>query len=385
MIDPEAEARGAPFVRPVIEVTIRLALVAVLVVWCFDIVRPFVVPILWGVIIAVAAFPAYRRLRSWLGGRRVAAAVVFTGLALAVLVVPSFMLADTVVGGASKAADAVADGRLEIPPPSEKVADWPLIGRPLSTFWRQASENLGAALSQIGPQLRAAGAWLVSAAAGVGFAILQFVFAIVIAGILLAHAGEGGSAAREIALRVAGERGLEFARLAMTTVRNVARGILGVALIQSLLAGLGFLAVGLPAAGLLALLCLMLAVVQVGIMPVIVPAVIYALSTLDTLPAVLFTIWCVPVALIDNVLRPILLGRGAPVPMAVIFLGAIGGFLWAGIIGLFVGAVILSLGYTLFLAWLREDVQAVAELPPADELLPGGPPTGAGDGRPEIK
>ena len=136
------------------------------------------------------------------------------------------------------------------------------------------------------------------------------------------------------------------------TIRSVARGILGVALIQSLLAGLGFLVIGVPAAGLWALLCLLLAVVQIGILPVLIPVLVYVFSTADTLPAVMFLLWSIFVGGLDNVLKPILLGRGVNVPMAVIFVGAIGGFLLSGIIGLFVGSVILVLGYQVFLVWL---------------------------------
>ncbi|MCB1766576.1 MAG: AI-2E family transporter, partial [Candidatus Competibacteraceae bacterium] len=144
-------------------------------------------------------------------------------------------------------------------------------------------------------------------------------------------------------------------------VRSVTRGILGVALIQALLAGLGFMVMGVPGAGLWALLCLLLSVVQIGVIFVNLPIVLYVFSTADPIPAVLFLIWSIFVTLIDNILKPIVLGQGVDVPMAVIFVGAIGGFLSSGIIGLFVGAVVLVLGYKLFLAWLypTPEVQAV--------------------------
>jgi predicted PurR-regulated permease PerM len=145
------------------------------------------------------------------------------------------------------------------------------------------------------------------------------------------------------------------------TIRSVARGILGVAFLQSILAGLGFLAVGVPGAGLWALLCLLLAVVQIGIFPVVIPAVIYVFYTADTSTAVLFLVWGVLVSALDNVLKPMLLGRGVNVPMAVIFVGAIGGFLASGIVGLFIGSVILVLGYQLFMAWLYGTTEAVQD------------------------
>jgi len=342
------------FLRRALEATIRIGLVVLLVLWCFEIIKPFIVPVIWGIIIAVATYPGYRRLLAPLGERRGLAATVVALLMLFVLIGPTIMLADTLVAGAQQLAKELGDGTLRIPPPPESVAAWPVIGTPVHKFWELASVNLASALDEIGPQLKALGGWLLSAAGGVGFGILQFVFAIIIAGILLANAEGGDKAADSIANRLIGEQGWNYADLARTTVRGVARGILGVALIQSILAGLGFLAIGLPAAGLLALLCLVLAVVQVGVGPIVIPAVIYVFATADTVPAVLFLVWSLFVTLLDNFLKPILLGRGAKVPMAVIFIGAIGGFLAHGIVGLFVGAVVLSLGYTLFRAWLEE-------------------------------
>ena len=342
------------FVRRAVEAAIRIGLVLLLVGWCFDIVRPFAVPVAWGIIIAVAVYPGYRRLESALGGRHVLAAALCTMAMFVLLMVPTVMLAGTLVDGARKLAAEIGDGTLAIPPPIEGVAQWPIIGEPLEKFWRLASNDIGRALDQIRPQIAAGGRLLLNGAADAGLGILQFMLAIVIAGVLLAHAHAGDLAANTIATRLAGDRGAEYADLGQATVRSVARGILGVALIQSLLAGLGFLAVGLPAAGLLALLCLLLAVVQIGPGLVVIPTVIYIFTTADTLTAVVFLVWSVFVLLIDNVLKPILLGRGVKVPMVVIFAGAIGGFLASGIIGLFVGSVVLALGYTLFTAWLKE-------------------------------
>jgi len=352
------------FVHRALEATIRIGLVVLLLAWCFQIVRPFVIPVFWGMIIAVATYPGYSWLEAKLGGRNIIAAVVFTILGLILLVGPTVMLGGTLVDSAQTLAADLSDGSLTLPPPPGRVAHWPIIGESLYGFWELASTNLEEALDQVGPYLKTAGTWLLKMAAGAGLGILQFVFAIVIAGVLLANARGGTVAADAIALRLAGERGPEFADIAQTTVRSVARGILGVALIQSILAGLGFLAVGLPAAGLLALICLLLAVIQIGVFPILIPVVIHVFATSDTVTAVVFAIWCVIVGLTDNALKPFLLGRGAPVPMAVIFVGAIGGFLASGIIGLFVGAVVLSLGYTLFVAWLHEEKQDTHE---ADE------------------
>jgi len=354
-------ASDKEFTQRALEAAIRIGLIVILVAWCFQIVRPFLIPVVWGIIIAVASYPGYNWLQTTLGGRRRLAAVLFTLIALLLVIMPAAMLTGTLVDTAKVLAEDLSDGSLHIPPPAESVGSWPLIGADLKQFWSLASENIEVALQQIAPQIKVVGKWLLATAAGAGFGILQFIIAIIIAGVLMAHASGGYRAAHGIAIRLAGERGGEFADLAETTVRSVARGILGVALIQSLLAGLGFLVAGVPGAGLWALLCLLLGVTQIGIAVILIPIVIYLFNTADTMVAVGFLVWSIPVGLLDNILKPILLGRGVKTPMLIVFVGAIGGFLASGIIGLFIGAVILALSYELFLVWVNEGRQAVGE------------------------
>jgi predicted PurR-regulated permease PerM len=346
--------RDSAFVSRATEVTIRIGLLVLLGAWCFQIVRPFLVPTVWGVIIAVASSSGYAHLVTLAGGRRVPAAVVFSLLALVVLIVPAALLSGTLADGAHALAAGLGEGTIRIPPPPPSVADWPLIGGWVAGFWTEASQNLAAAFKTIAPQLKGVGSWLLATAAGAGLELLKFIFAIAIAGVLLAHGEACQRAAYAIARRLAGDRGIEFAVLAEATVRSVTRGILGVAFVQSLLAGLGFLVVGVPAAGLWAVVALLLSVIQIGIFPVVIPVLIYVFLTADTVTAVLFLVWSIFVGALDNILKPMVLGRGVAVPMAVIFIGAIGGFLGSGIIGLFVGSVVLVLGYKLFLAWLHE-------------------------------
>jgi predicted PurR-regulated permease PerM len=340
------------FVSNALEATIRIGLLVLLAGWCFEIIRPFIIPIAWGIIIAIGAYPAFLSLERWLGDRRRLAATLIVVLGLVLLIAPALLLGGTLIDSAHGLAVGLKGGSIAVPPPPPSVKTWPIIGGYLDAFWRQASENLATTLTKLAPQLKAVGGWLLSTAAGAGWGLLQFVIAIVIAGVLLAHANSGSKAAYAIATRLAGERGVEFAELAEATVRSVTRGILGVALIQSILIGLGFLAVGVPGAGLWALLCLILSVIQIGPFPVVLPVLIYVFSTADTVTAVLFLIWSLFTGSIDNILKPILLGRGVQMPMAIIFVGAIGGFISSGIIGLFVGAVVLVLGYGFFQAWL---------------------------------
>jgi predicted PurR-regulated permease PerM len=358
-IDSSVSAtRNKAFLGRTVEATVRIALIAVLALYCFQIVRPFLIPVVWGVIIAVAVHPNYQWLQRVLGGRRTLAALLFVALALVLLITPTVLLSDTLVTGVTGLARSLSEGRLIIPMPPESVASWPLIGPPLDKFWHMASANLAGALGEITPQLKVLARWLLSAAAGAGLGILQFILAIIIAGVILHHGESGTRVSYAIARRLAEEHGAGFIDLARATIRSVSRGILGVALLQAILAGLGFLAAGVPGAGLWAFLCLLLSVIQIGIFPVTLPVVIYVFATGDTTTAVIFLIWNLLVGALDNVLKPLLLGRGVNVPMAVIFVGAIGGFLASGIIGLFIGAVILVLGYELLLDWLELDAGA---------------------------
>jgi predicted PurR-regulated permease PerM len=337
-----------------LEVFIHLTLIVLLAVTCFFILRPFLAMVAWGITIAIAGYPAYRRLQKLLGGRRGLAAVLFTILLLTLLIVPIALLSQTLIGGFQTLAAHLRDGTLRVPAPPANIATWPIIGKRLSELWNLASTNFAGALQSLAPLLKSAAAGLLAASAGIGVGVLQFFVSIVVAGFLLANSSQCANISRKIAIQLFGDKGAQFEALAEATIRSVTTGILGVALIQTLFAGLGFLMVGLPGAGLWTLVFLIGAVLQIGGLALL-PAVIYVFATMATAKAVIFLIWCIVVGLMDNVLKPLLLGRGVPVPILVIFLGVIGGFMAMGIIGLFVGAIVLSVGYTVFLAWLDGD------------------------------
>ncbi len=339
------------YLNRAVEVSINIGLLILLAAVCFQIVRPFLLLVVWGIIIAIAIYPAYRKITTLSGGRGNLTAVLVTLLLLSVLIVPCILLTGTLVEGVQSVTTQIKDGTLAIPAPPPSIKSWPVIGEPITGVWSLASSNLTAVVQRFAPQIRAAIPGLLSLSAGIGLSLVQLVLSILLAGVLLARAQVGAKVARSLADRVFGSRGTEFEELAASTIRSVTSGIIGVALIQSLLASIGFLVVGLPGAGLWALAFLVAAVLQVGVL-MLIPAVIYAFVITSTTKAVLFLIWCVIVGLLDNVLKPILLGRGASVPIVVVFLGAIGGFMSMGIIGLFVGAIVLSVGYKLLLAWL---------------------------------
>lgn len=336
----------------IIDLTIRLGVLAILVFWCFIIVEPFILMIIWGIIIAVAVQPLHLRITNRLGGRPKTAAILVSLMMLAILIVPTVFLSKSMVQGVDYVTDYVKTGTLAIPPPPESVSEWPVVGDVVHDYWTDASRDIGQTLVAFKSQLAAIGEWVLNTAAGTGFALLQFIVAIVIAGALLTSATAGSRVAEQVSRRIAGPRGEEYVRLASETVRNVARGIIGVALIQAIASGIGFVAADVPLAGLLALICLITATIQLGTWLVAWPAIFYVFATADTVTAVIFLVWNLMIMASDNILKPLLLGRGARVPMLVIFIGAIGGFISSGIIGLFIGAVVLSIGYTLYEAWV---------------------------------
>lgn len=368
---PDAPEHAA--VGTAVERILRVGVVLALVAWCFVILAPFAHAVLWGVLLAVTVYPAFRRLAASIGDRPGAAATLFAAAGLAAVVVPTILFSATLVGGAQSIADQLSEGSLRIPAPPARVEGWPLIGEPLHRFWMQASQDIGPALEPLAPHLKGVAGALLGVAGSLGGAVLQIVFAILIAAAFLAKSEWAGRFTDALAARLAGHRGTDFARIATVTIRGVARGVLGVALIQSTLAGVGFAVAGIPMAGLWALLCLVLATVQVPVGIVIVPTVIYVWSVDTTTTAALYTVWAALVSVSDNVLKPFLFGKQVETPALVLLIGSIGGLLTSGVIGLFTGAVILALGYELLRAWLwgaaidgPAPVPGEAPAPPSD-------------------
>jgi predicted PurR-regulated permease PerM len=354
------------FLDRAVEAFIRIALLAILVAWCFDIVRPFIVPFAWAIVIAIGLHPGYVRLTHALQGRRILAAVIMSLLCFALLLVPALLLSASLVGELHRVIDAFGHASLTIPPLPDAVVQLPMIGDDIARIWAEGTSNVRAVLVEIEPELKVALHWTIGVAGGAGVGLLHILVAILIAGFLLAQAEAGQRASYALARRLAGARGVEFAKLSEATIRSVTRGILGVALIQSLLAGLGWLAIGVPAAGLWALLALVMCVVQIGILPITLAILVYVFFHVGTLTFLAFLVWSLFVYSLEHILKPLLLGRGVDVPMAVIFVGAIGGFLSAGIIGLFIGSVVLVLGYKLLVAWLHggpEAAEAAGAMP----------------------
>jgi predicted PurR-regulated permease PerM len=352
MNQPDKMAQEKSYLGLATDIAIRIGVLALLVAWCFQILRPFITPVIWGTIIAIAFYPVCKKLRDLLGGRIRIAASIMTVIALLIIILPSIKMVSSLVDGMTYLNDKIQSGEIKVPPPLDKIESWPVVGELLKSRWQEASVNMKSTLARYAPQLKTISLKLLELAMSTTIGLLQFALSIIIAGVLMANAKGGGTLVMDLFVSLAGERGRDFADISTRTIRNVVKGILGVALIQGILAGMGFAAAGVPGAGIWAFLCLFLAIIQIGIAPVAIPVIIYMFYYADTLTAGLLMVWLILVMLSDNFLKPILLGRGAPVPMLVIFLGSIGGFISMGFIGLFVGAVILSLSFKLFRTWL---------------------------------
>nr|WP_256595928.1 AI-2E family transporter [Pseudomonas sp. RW407] len=362
--------------RDYLDVLIRAGLIAGLVIFCYEIFRPFLGVMLWAVILAVTLHPLNARIAGALRLSPGKAATLLVLLALLCLIVPLAFLGESIASSVQLALHSAQEWKLEIPPPTEAVQGWPVIGEPLYRIWMHASQDLSWALQQVAPHLKDLSKTLLVKLAGVGTGVLVFVFALIIAGLFLANGERSAHRATVIAQRIfSPERGAELASLCAATIRAVAQGVVGIAFIQMLLVGVGLVLMGVPGAGLLALLVLLLGIMQLPVLLITLPVVLYVFSQ-DGVGAttILFAIWTIAAGLSDNVLKPLMLGRGVSVPMPVVLIGALGGMISNGIIGLFIGPVVLAVGYELFNSWV-DQVQNGGEQPAAEN--PAGEPGAA--------
>lgn len=344
------------FVRNMVESALRIGLLFLLLAWTYDIVQPFFVPIIWGAIIGIAAFPLVKWLEPKIGGRRGLAATLVSLTFIILLVVPTWSVTEALISSAKNLANSLETQTLTIPPPSPGVAEWPLVGKKLYATWEEASDDLKSLVKESGPQIKEAVTRLFKRIGGGLVGVLMFVVSIAIAGGFMAYAESCGTMVHRLFVRIGGlQPGGEWAPLTVATVRSVLKGVIGVAVIQALLVGLGFAVMGIPGAPIWTAVVLFLAIAQLPALIVVLPVIAYAFSAYDTTPAVIFAVWSLLAGASDNILKPILMGRGVDIPMPVILIGAIGGMILAGIVGLFAGAVVLSIWYKLFTLWLEQE------------------------------
>ena len=334
---------------------IRFGLIILIIAWSITIIAPFISVLLWAVIIAVSAYPAFQWLAVKIGNRTGWAASVLVLLMLMLLIGPIAASLPSFADSIRSLAGEFEAGTLTVPEASDKIRQWPLIGEQLYSLWLEARTNLTQVLEQFRPQLKDASIAILSLIATASLAILQFVVAVIIAGVILAHHQRAVQIASKLIGRIVPESRERFVTLTENTVRGVTMGVIGVAVVQAILVGIGFTVIGIPAAAFWAFVCLVLAVLQISIVLVVVPIAIYVFSNHELIPALLFVAWNLPVLALDNILKPLLMGRGVDAPMLVIFIGAIGGFISFGFLGLFFGAVVLVIAYDLLILWLDEE------------------------------
>jgi predicted PurR-regulated permease PerM len=353
------------FSRGLLDVLIRAGLAAGLVIYCYQVLRPFLYLMIWSVILAINLYPLQRILRAKLGGKDGRAATLIVLIAFAVLSVPVYLLAASMTESVAGAVEWVRGGTYHIPPPPESVAAWPLIGDKLYAFWQQAATDLTGLALKLAPQLKDTSLSLLGRLAGAGLGLMMFLVAMIIGGIVMAFGESGSRSALRIAERVFGPgHGANVAQLCTATIRTVAQGVIGIAFAQMLLIGLGFVLMGVPGAGLLALGVLLLGIGQLPASLITLPVIGYVFATQGaSVATIIFAIYVFVAGLIDNVLKPLLFGRGVDVPMAVILIGSLGGMATAGIIGLFIGPVILAVGYELFWRWVDQPPESELSIP----------------------
>jgi predicted PurR-regulated permease PerM len=352
--DPRQQASRDQATVAFIEIAIRLGALALLLYWSLVLVRPFISIVIWSVVLTVALYPIFEWMSRWLGGYRRLAAVLITILSLLVVIGPATWLALGLVDSLRVISERLDFSTLSIPPPSLTVKSWPLIGEPIYQFWDLAATNFKAALVKIIPQLKPLGSSLLRIGADTGLGIIKFLASIIVAGFLFLQAPVLVDAVKKFSRRLSSTRGEEFVNQAGATIRAVSRGVIGISVLQALLAGIGLMVADVPQASLITFGVLVLGIIQIGPSIIIIPVIIWVWMTMETTSALLFTAYMVPVNLLDNLLRPVVMGRGLKTPILVILIGVIGGTLAYGITGLFLGPIVLAVIWELLVTWIGE-------------------------------
>ena len=343
----------------VIEIAVHLGVIGFLAWWTFTLILPFAPVVLWSVVLTVALYPVFDWLADKFQGRRRLAAGLLTLLGLFVVIGPVTWLGIGLVEGGRELVARVNEGQLSVPPPSEAVKDWPVVGPLVYDYWARASTNLASVLSPLLPQLRPVGETLLGAAGSAGMGTLKFLASVIIAGFMFNPGASLLSATRRFARRVDPERGESFVTLTADTIRAVSRGVIGVSLLQAVIAAIGMSAAKVPGASLITVLILAFGIVQIGPWPICVLLIAWGWMNLPTFAALAFTLCMVTVGLIENIAKPFALSHGLKTPMPVTFLGVIGGVMTHGIGGLFMGPVVLAVAWELAKTWIEEGSEGI--------------------------
>ena len=341
-----------------LEILIKAVLLGLVLFYAFSIIKPFIIPVVWAIIIAVTISPFIDKMEKYFHKRKlIIVSITFVGVLF--LLLPTYFLGDSIISSSQKLAHDLREGTLSIALPKENVKSWPIVGEKVYDFWHMLSTDLKETLTKYQATIKEYGGVIASAVGSTFLGIFQFVASLIIAAIFLFNAQGSISLSKSVCKRLAGEEGLEWLTLSVLTVRSVVQGVIGIAIIQASLSFVGLVIMDVPFAWLWAGVVLLLAIVQLPPWLILGPIIAYVFSYADNTAATIFAVYSIVVSISDGFLKPFLLGRGVDIPMLVILLGAIGGMLVSGILGLFVGAVGLSIAYKLFLAWLKQE-QAVS-------------------------
>ena len=351
---------GGDNARDLARTTFGVLFIGLLLGTSLWILRPFLGPAVWATMVVVATWPLMLRVQGLLWGRRALAVTVMTLLLLLLFVVPLVFAIVTIVGNADRLvewAKLAATFRLPEAPPAWLV-DLPLIGGLAQSAWKQATEfGLRDLLPKVSPYAGELTRWFVAQVGGVGVLLLQFLLTVVIAAVMYSSGEEAAALVNRMARRLAGERGTDAVTLAGGAIRGVALGVGVTAFVQALLGGLGVALAGVPFAALLSAVMFMFCIAQVGPAPVLLAAAVWSFYDGSTGWAIALVVWAVVVGTLDNVLRPLLIKMGADLPLLLIFAGVIGGLFAFGLVGIFVGPVLLAVGYTLLEAWAGDEMR----------------------------
>ena len=311
--------------------------------------------VVWAVILAVTLYPLHQRIARRVGGRQGIASTLLLIVGFVLIAVPTAILVNSLGDSVNELIHKVQANSLQIPAPPDQVAGWPLVGEKLHAIWSNAHADLPSLVKSLQPKIGDLAKSALGFVAAIGGGVLMFMAALIVSGIIMAFGESGARGCRAIFDRVMGpERGGKLAELSTATIRAVAQGVIGVAFIQAIAVGLCLLVAGVPWAGALSAIVLVLGVAQVPALLVTLPAIIYVWSSggHGIAVAIAYSVLLFLAGMTDNVLKPLLLGRGVDAPMPVILLGALGGMGTGGILGMFVGATLLALGYQIFMDWV---------------------------------
>jgi predicted PurR-regulated permease PerM len=338
-------------------VTFGVLVIGVLLGAVLWILKPFIGPAIWATMVVVATWPVMLRAQALLGGRRGLAVTAMTLLLVLLFVVPLTLAIFTIVGNADRLAEwarLAADYHLPETPPAW-VIKLPMVGGVIERAWEQATAlGLRDLLPRLSPYAGGLTRWFVDQVGNVGFLTLQFLLTVVIAAVLFATGEDAARLVRRFAGRLGGDRGVEVVALAGGAIRGVALGVGVTALVQAVLSGLALGLAGVPFAGLLTAVIFMFCIAQVGPIPVLVPAVVWAFWNDNTGWGIFLLVALVLIANLDNVLRPVLIRMGADLSLLLIFGGVIGGLVAFGLVGIFVGPVVLAVAWKLLEAWMDD-------------------------------